>query len=1008
MDFLSQQQTDDLSAMLHKSDPHGLKSLLEVLVAEHLSAHDSPVEKELDSLVKDVVAILIDKYAVFQAADATLVDIRTTYEQQLTKAIQDFAGSDSTIPAANKEPSSESDQETLYESPDTHPDNINTLPTDSNEHSTQASSGHRSRPTALQDDTIANRFGDYELLEEIARGGMGIVYKARQIALNRTVAIKMILSGQFANEDEMERFYAEAEAAASLNHPNIVTIYEIGEVEKQHFFSMEYVPGDSLSDLVREHPLGGLRAARYTSAICDAVHLAHDNGILHRDLKPANVLINNKDVPLVTDFGLAKQVHEKSGMTMEGSVLGTPSYMPPEQARGNLDDVDVRSDIYSIGATLYELITGTPPFSASSVYETIRQVLHQEPADPQDRNPDIPQDLSTICMKCLQKTPDKRYQSAVELREELERFIDGTPILARPIGKTERLTRWCLRNPVIATTSATAIVGILAMLVTMTVAYFVTSDALVDANKSFERSKQTVDDFFVEVTENELLQTPNTRAVREVMLDKALQYYVDLKTQRAGNTSDERALQQDSADLEFKMGRISHAKENLAEAIAHYSRAADSIRLLLNQPGNQQEELTLKLTNYMTPLAAIYADTDTNQTDLKQATTLLKDIRIRREGLYNSNPSSLEHGRLFANACMNLGNLLMAREIYDLAEASYTQAQDIRLELLNQNQSDPKPTTTIQRDLSKGYYQLAVLKLTSSVNPSAAAAEGFFNQALQALEKMQHADRGFEKISEEDHLQSVSLLTQRLHLWIDATKTSRPTELTPEQDIEYGLKHLAFLGNITDRPQVITAQIRFQLARLEVNRLQQNEKAIKQILNEISSLFDAGAYKNSRHSSTVGIRSNRRQASLAALSLHAGSNERFITTLELTMQELADHCSQLKDDTAPAILDDSWLQSWKSMMDECPQVAHRILDELARIEQNEPAQKFRLLKHIDWLQRIQRVDQQMADMLPTLPDEMALNIQQNGLGFILQPVTIDAIELIMRRLRVAFRENLPD
>ena len=213
-----------------------------------------------------------------------------------------------------------------------------------------SSSRGKDRQADLADTGMVNRFGDYELLNEIARGGMGVVYKARQIALNREVAIKMILSGQFANDDEMERFYAEAEAAASLNHPNIVTIYEIGEVDGRHFFSMEYVPGSSLADLVRERPLAPFRAANYISDVCEAVQLAHDNGILHRDIKPANVLVSENDVPLVTDFGLAKQVHQKSGMTMEGSVLGTPSYMPPEQARGNLEEVDARSDIYAIGA----------------------------------------------------------------------------------------------------------------------------------------------------------------------------------------------------------------------------------------------------------------------------------------------------------------------------------------------------------------------------------------------------------------------------------------------------------------------------------------------------------------------------------------------------------------------------------------------------------------------------------------------------------------------------------
>lgn len=303
---------------------------------------------------------------------------------------------------------------------------------------------------------VLHYFGDYELLEEIARGGMGVVYRARQVSLNRIVAVKVLLFGQFASDEFVQRFRTEAEAAANLHHPNIVAIHEIGEHEGRQYFSMDYVPGGHLGDLVRQQPLPAKRAAALLKTIAEAVHHAHQRGVLHRDLKPSNVLLDAEGQPRLTDFGLAKRLDETpptsppSQLTVTGQMLGTPSYASPEQAGGRRRTVTTASDVYSLGAILYFLLTARPPFLGESLEETLHQVLQQEPVSPRLLHPSLPRDLETICLKCLEKEPHKRYGSAQALAEELERFLHDRHLLARPAGPPEKLWRWCRRRPLVA------------------------------------------------------------------------------------------------------------------------------------------------------------------------------------------------------------------------------------------------------------------------------------------------------------------------------------------------------------------------------------------------------------------------------------------------------------------------------------------------------------------------------------------------------------------------------
>jgi WD40 repeat protein/serine/threonine protein kinase len=298
------------------------------------------------------------------------------------------------------------------------------------------------------------RFGDYELIEEIARGGMGVVWRARQLSLNRTVAVKLMLAGTFAQPESIKRFRLEAEAAASLQHPNIVAIHEIGEHDGQPYFSMDYVEGQSLAQLVRERPLPARRAAAYLKTIAEAVHYAHEHHVLHRDLKPSNILIDAADQPRITDFGLAKRLTDDADLTISGQVLGSPNFLPPEQAEARHDLVGPASDVYSLGAVLYFLLTGRAPFQAASVPDTLRQVASADPLSPRLLNPSVPRDLETLCLKCLDKEISRRYGTAQELADELVRFIRGEPIRARPLGPTAKSIRWCRRNPRLAVSLA--------------------------------------------------------------------------------------------------------------------------------------------------------------------------------------------------------------------------------------------------------------------------------------------------------------------------------------------------------------------------------------------------------------------------------------------------------------------------------------------------------------------------------------------------------------------------
>jgi WD40 repeat protein len=315
-------------------------------------------------------------------------------------------------------------------------------------------------------------FGDYQLEEEIARGGMGIVYRATQRTLNRTVAVKVLRDHLFAGGDEVERFRTEAAAAAALRHPHIVGIHEIGEHEGTHFFSMDFVSGGTLSHRLRDGPLPARKAAQLMVKIARAIHHAHTQGVLHRDLKPANVLLDHEGEPMVTDFGLAKRAAQETELTVSGQVLGTPAYMAPEQAAGRTKDFGPHTDVYGLGALLYHLTTGRAPFTGDSHLAVLTQVTKEEPVSVRLLDPSIPRDLETVCAKAMAKDVSRRYQSAQDFADDLQRFLDGKPVTARPVGSLGKLWRWARRHRALAAALSAVVLLTLGVLTTVAVSRF--------------------------------------------------------------------------------------------------------------------------------------------------------------------------------------------------------------------------------------------------------------------------------------------------------------------------------------------------------------------------------------------------------------------------------------------------------------------------------------------------------------------------------------------------------
>jgi serine/threonine-protein kinase len=434
-------------------------------------------------------------------------------------------------------------------------------------------------------DARLGRFGDYELLAEIGRGGMGVVYRARQVRLERLVALKMIRRDRLDRDPERVRFHNEARLVADLDHPNIVPIYEVGEAEGQTYFTMKLIAGGSALDRAEQFGAAPSRAARLVATVARAVHHAHQRGILHRDLKPANILLDREGAPHVTDFGLAKRVAADSDLSQSAPLLGTPTSMAPEQTYPDHKAITTATDVYGLGAILYALLTGRPPFRGGDVLETLRLVREQTPEPPQRINPRVDRDLGTICLKCLEKEPAQRYPSAEALAEDLERWQAGEPIQARPVGRAERVWRWCRRNSVVTGLAAAAALALMAG--TGVSAYFAVQansrardaerqrDAVQKekerADKNLALARTATDDLSAKISDNPRLRQHDLEGLRKELLQSAVRIYQQLVQLQGG---DEHLLRDQGRAL-GRLARMTFEIQSEAEALPLYLQALE-------------------------------------------------------------------------------------------------------------------------------------------------------------------------------------------------------------------------------------------------------------------------------------------------------------------------------------------------------------------------------------------------------------------------------------------------
>jgi tetratricopeptide (TPR) repeat protein len=438
----------------------------------------------------------------------------------------------------------------------------------------------------------------YEILGVLGQGGMGMVYQARQLSLKRTVALKTLLAGAHAGPSLFARFRAEAEAVARLQHPNIVQIYEVGQHEGCPYFALEYVEGGSLAQRLRAVPPPPRQAAQWLLALARAIHYAHERGILHRDLKPANVLVATDGTLKITDFGLAKQLTGAGEKTRTGEIFGTPSYMAPEQAGGVTKSIGPAVDVYALGAVLYEMLTGRPPFLSDSAYGIVKQVLTEEPVRPRRLQPRVPPDLETICLHCLNKEPRKRYASALALEQDLQRFLAGEPIRARPAGLAERLLKWAERRPALAALLIVSTVALLLVLGGIT--YLNVRLASFNqrlqveirekdrqrelAEKNLEVAVNAVGNL-LRTSEDHLKYLPQTREVRRNLLEAGHQLYQDI-LDRAGRGPQLEGLR---GLVSLNLGSILSSLGRQKEADEAYGRALSVYQDLMARSPDEPE-----------------------------------------------------------------------------------------------------------------------------------------------------------------------------------------------------------------------------------------------------------------------------------------------------------------------------------------------------------------------------------------------------------------------------------
>jgi tetratricopeptide (TPR) repeat protein/tRNA A-37 threonylcarbamoyl transferase component Bud32 len=648
-----------------------------------------------------------------------------------------------------------------------------------------ATTDGRGAASGLPRGTTIRYFGDYEIQKELGRGGMGVVYKARQVSLNRPVALKMIKAGALSDEAELRRFRNEAEAVALLDHASIVPVYEVGEHDGQNYFSMKLVEGGNLAEQLLTFQGNPRAAAILMAETAEAVHHAHMRGILHRDLKPANILIDAEGHPHVTDFGLAKLIESDVELTASGAIMGTPSYMSPEQATGRRAALTTATDVYGLGAILYALLTGKAPFRGDSLVDTLQAVKERPPDSPRNVNSSVPRDLETICLKCLEKDPRRRYTSAQALADDLRCWLGSHPIAARRVGAAERAWLWCRRRPAIAALAAAVLLAAGAGSAT-TIAVQYAANRRLDAknqeldraNAELARSKEAVQAryelavgatqaFHSGVSEDFLLKQDQFKELRDRLLKSAQDFYGKLSALLGRETDQEsrRALLASNFELADLTGKVGSKEDALKahravlaaqEALAtqpgvgaamtvDVGRSLFEIAVLLEETGQSGEAAATYRRSES--LLSGSAGTDTaaraarascrsrlgwllSQTG--QATDALAALRqalADQEALAAVPGASAAASRDLANTVYRIGKVLMSTGKPSEAEAEYRRALEIRQKLAD----DHPAVTDFRFQLAGSHHTLGVLMGDTG---KLLKAEAEFRQALDIYQQL--------------------------------------------------------------------------------------------------------------------------------------------------------------------------------------------------------------------------------------------------------------------------------
>jgi serine/threonine-protein kinase len=628
----------------------------------------------------------------------------------------------------------------------------------------------------------------YELMGLLGRGGMGVVYKAWQVGLKRLVALKMLPAGEPGDQEQLSRFRAESEAVARLQHPNIVQVHEVGEQDGRPFFSLELVEGGSLEKRLGGKPQPAPEAARLIETLARAIHAAHQCGIIHRDLKPANILLqleesSRKDaktqrskerqekqrdgsepsslspgvlaslrelsfLPKITDFGLAKRLEADEAHTRTGAIMGTPNYMSPEQASGRNREVGPATDIYSLGAILYELLTGRPPFNGATPLETLEQVRSAQPVPPRQLQPKLPRDLETICLKCLQKEPSRRYANALELAEDLGRFLRHEPIRARPVGRGERLWRWCCRNPLVASLTAGLILTVLSALAVTTGLYLDADHHRLRAEANFRRAEEehkkaqeksdaerreytraelhlndcylAVDAFLTRVSEERLLRQPDMEGLRKKLLHSAVEFL----NKFAGYRSEVPRFEGERGRAYVRLANLTRDIESKSKAVSLYLQAQAIFEALVRR--EPAEPLFQDyLAGTYNALGTLYHDTS----QFALAETMLNRADSLWEALARTHPGAADYPKRRARNQGTLAMVWAATGKLDRAEKAHRKA----VELMEAATHRPDATAVHQHSLGICYNNLGVfLRDLSRVGEAAAA----YQKAIEVQEPL--------------------------------------------------------------------------------------------------------------------------------------------------------------------------------------------------------------------------------------------------------------------------------